>query len=128
MHVHELSEERVGSFDVVLFLGVFYHLFNPIDGLKRAAKLAREVLIIESHLDLLDLGRPGMVFYPGSECAGIPRTGGGPSGIHHSSFGDFRVCEDRYASGRCRGRAVFQAWRSEKRRRPERLRPGRSPP
>src|SRR6266852_143035 len=35
--VTELCQERVGTFDVVLFLGVFYHLFDPIDGLCRAA-------------------------------------------------------------------------------------------
>src|SRR5262249_36123807 len=40
--VPELSPERLGMFDVALFLGVFYHLFNPIDGLTRAASLARD--------------------------------------------------------------------------------------
>jgi tRNA (mo5U34)-methyltransferase len=50
--------------DVVLLLGVFYHMHDPISVLKNAALLAREVLVVETHQDLLDLDRPGMVFYP----------------------------------------------------------------
>jgi 2-polyprenyl-3-methyl-5-hydroxy-6-metoxy-1,4-benzoquinol methylase len=41
--VPDLSVEKVGGqFDVVLFLGVFYHLIDPIDGLRRAASLAKD--------------------------------------------------------------------------------------
>ena len=47
--VPDISPEKLGTFDVVLFLGVFYHLFDPIDGLRRAASLAKEVLVIETH-------------------------------------------------------------------------------
>ena len=39
--------------DVVLFLGVFYHLLDPIAALERVAKLASEVLIVETHTDAL---------------------------------------------------------------------------
>ena len=35
--VMDLSPERVGSFDVVLFLGVLYHLPNPLLALERVA-------------------------------------------------------------------------------------------
>jgi tRNA (mo5U34)-methyltransferase len=65
--VPELTPDRVGEFDVVLFLGVFYHLVDPIQALRNVAALTREVAVVESHLDLADVPRPAMVFYPGSE-------------------------------------------------------------
>lgn len=53
--------------DVVLFLGVFYHLFDPIDVLDRVAKLAKDVLVLETHEDLQYVGKPAMAFYPRAE-------------------------------------------------------------
>jgi tRNA (mo5U34)-methyltransferase len=129
--VPELSVERVGTFDVVLFLGVFYHLFDPIDGLARAAKLAREVLVVETHLDfdLLDFARPAMVFYPGSELNKDATNWWGPNPACVvallSYFGFAKIDAtwvapvvqyDAHSRG---GRAVFHAWRSETRRRSE---------
>ena len=35
-------------FDVVLFIGVMYHLDDPIAGLRKAARLARHTLIVET--------------------------------------------------------------------------------
>ena len=37
-----------GPFDLVLFLGVLYHLDDPIQGLSAAARLARHALVVES--------------------------------------------------------------------------------
>jgi tRNA (mo5U34)-methyltransferase len=51
--------------DVVLFLGVFYHMFDPILVLRNVAALTRDLLIVETHQDLLEIDRPGMIFYPG---------------------------------------------------------------
>ena len=31
--VHELSPKNIGTFDLVLFFGVFYHLRNPLSAL-----------------------------------------------------------------------------------------------
>ena len=53
--------------EIVLFLGVFYHLFDPIDVLNRVAALASEVLIVETHQDMQFLSRPAMAFYPHDE-------------------------------------------------------------
>jgi tRNA (mo5U34)-methyltransferase len=60
----DIAVETVGEFDVVLFLGVFYHRYDPIEPLARAARVARKLLIVESHLDLQDIDRPAMAFYP----------------------------------------------------------------
>ena len=52
--------------DVVLFLGVFYHLIDPIMVLQKVAPLANDLLVIETHQDLTTVDRPAMVFYPGA--------------------------------------------------------------
>lgn len=39
----------LGTFDVVLFLGVLYHMENPLASLRRVAALAKEVAILETH-------------------------------------------------------------------------------
>jgi len=40
--------DRLGTFDVVLFLGVLYHLRHPLLGLERLARITRELLVIET--------------------------------------------------------------------------------
>jgi tRNA (mo5U34)-methyltransferase len=113
--VPELSPERVGTFDVVLFLGVFYHLFDPIAGLANAAKLAREVLIVETHIESLETHRPAMVFFPGAELNNDPTNWWGPNPAMMvtllKSLGFTKV--DAAWSLKDGSRAVFHAWRSE---------------
>ena len=75
----ELSPERVGRFDLVLFLGVLYHLPNPLLGLERAASVTADRLIVETHVDLLDVPEPAMRFYAGSELNGDPSNWWGPN-------------------------------------------------
>jgi tRNA (mo5U34)-methyltransferase len=65
--VFDISPDTVGMFDIVLFLGVLYHLRDPFLGLAHAASVTRELLVIETHVDLLDLGRPAIALYPGKE-------------------------------------------------------------
>jgi tRNA (mo5U34)-methyltransferase len=62
--VEELTRDRVGTFDVVLFLGVFYHLRDPLEGLQRVATLATDVLVVESRLTGLFDPRPVMRVHP----------------------------------------------------------------
>ena len=75
----ELTPERVGTFDVVLFLGVLYHLREPLATLTQMAKLCDKLLVVETHLDALDVGRPAMIFYPTDELAGDPTNWWGPN-------------------------------------------------
>src|SRR5882672_3671420 len=49
--VMDLSPERVGMFDVVLFLGVLYHLPHPLLALERVASVTGGVLILETVVD-----------------------------------------------------------------------------
>ena len=77
--VPDLVPGRVGQFDVVLFLGVFYHLPDPIRALQNIAALTKEVAVVETHLDLRALDRPAMVFYPGTELNDDPTNWWGPN-------------------------------------------------
>jgi len=66
--VMDLSPELLGgSFDVVLLLGVLYHLRHPLLGLERVASVTRRQLILETLIDLRYLRRPAAAFYPGAE-------------------------------------------------------------
>lgn len=76
--VMELPPE-LGAFDIVLFLGVFYHLIDPIAALARLRPLTGGVLVVETHQDALQLDRPGMIFYPGDELDSDPTNWWGPN-------------------------------------------------
>lgn len=77
--VMDLSPERVGTFDVVLFLGVLYHLPHPLLALERVASVTRELLVLETVVDLVGLRRPAMAFYPGRELNADPTNWWGPN-------------------------------------------------
>jgi tRNA (mo5U34)-methyltransferase len=77
--VLELSPDRVGTFDVVLFLGVLYHMRHPLLALERVASVTGDHLVLETHVDLLDLPRPAMAFYPGTELNGDETNWCGPN-------------------------------------------------
>ena len=47
--VKNFSADNYGTFDVVLALGILYHLDNPVAWLDQIAETTRKVLIIESH-------------------------------------------------------------------------------
>lgn len=77
--VMDLSPERVGTFDVVLFLGVLYHLRHPLLALERVASVTRELLIAETVIDMVGFGRPAVAFYPGRELNNDPTNWWGPN-------------------------------------------------
>lgn len=68
--IQTASADTIGHWQVALFLGVFYHLFDPIAALKCLAAITEEVLVLETHLELQDVEKPAMAFYPGSELSG----------------------------------------------------------
>jgi len=49
-----INPASVGTFDVVLFLGILYHLPDPIEGLKLATAVTEDLLIIETTFEPLD--------------------------------------------------------------------------
>ena len=79
LDLEDISAETLGRFDVVLFLGVLYHLKHPWPVLERVASVCDGLLIVETHADLLDLRRPAMALYPGAEVAGDASNWWGPN-------------------------------------------------
>ena len=77
--VLELTPERVGMFDVVLFLGVLYHMKYPLLALERVASVTREMMIIETLVDMLNCSKPALAFYAGDEMFGDATNWHGPN-------------------------------------------------
>jgi tRNA (mo5U34)-methyltransferase len=48
MDVMEMSPQRLGYFDIVLCLGVLYHLKHPLAALEKVCELTRDLAIVES--------------------------------------------------------------------------------
>jgi tRNA (mo5U34)-methyltransferase len=69
----------VGVFDVVLFLGVLYHLPHPLLALERLASVTRRLLVLETVVDMTGIRRPAVAFYPGRELNGDPTNWWGPN-------------------------------------------------
>jgi tRNA (mo5U34)-methyltransferase len=120
--LQDISPETVGMFDLVLFLGVFYHLPDPWLIMRRAASVCRRMMIVETHADLQDLRRPAMAFYPG-EVEGDASNWWGPNAplleamLHTEGFSScqtFAETRSRRAARavvrRARGRPYKYQW------------------
>jgi tRNA (mo5U34)-methyltransferase len=71
--VCRLSPAQIGYFDVVLFLGVLYHLKHPLLALEKVCELATEIVCVESFVtdDGADqTAKPLMEFYETTELCG----------------------------------------------------------
>jgi tRNA (mo5U34)-methyltransferase len=64
IEVLDISPETVGQFDVVLFLGVLYHMRHPLLSLEKVASVTKERLVVETLIDLTFLRSPAAAFYP----------------------------------------------------------------
>lgn len=58
--VHALEPAKLGQFDLVLMLGLIYHLENPIGALRQAHALTRQACVVETQIVP---GMSGMVDY-----------------------------------------------------------------
>ena len=117
--VLELAPETVGRFDVVLMLGVLYHMRHPLLALERVASVTAGRLILDTHVDMVGADRPLAAFYPGSELNGDPTNWWGPNEaavlamISAAGFRDARVVW-RDSPGYRVGRALTRAHRHER--------------
>jgi tRNA (mo5U34)-methyltransferase len=59
MNVYDLDPAKLGHFDVVLFMGVLYHLKHPLLALEKVASVARGMVAVESFV-LAERHRPGL--------------------------------------------------------------------
>jgi len=111
----QLSLNHLGQFDIVLFAGVFYHLQDPLAATREVAALAREVLILETHIESIPEERPAMVYFPGAENADDPTNWWGPNValiralLTTTGFARVDVITDPTAVSATRG--IFHAYR-----------------
>lgn len=64
----DLSPEAVGgTFDVVLLLGVLYHIRHPMLLLERVRSVTSGLLVLETEVGMLTTRRPAAEFFPDSE-------------------------------------------------------------
>jgi tRNA (mo5U34)-methyltransferase len=107
-----LCLKHLGSFDVVLFSGVFYHLFDPIAATRELSSLAKEILVVETHIENTLDPRPSMVFYPGSELNGDGSNWWGPNiACMVALLKQFGFSRINVTEGSSCTRAVFHAFR-----------------
>jgi len=79
MEFMDISPENIGTFDIVIFSGILYHMRHPLHILEKVSSVTKEKLIVETYLDALDIQRPAMIFYPGTELAEDPSNWWGPN-------------------------------------------------
>lgn len=108
-----LDLSDIGQHDVVLFLGVFYHLKNPLSALREVSGTVRDVLVLETYVERFSDDRPAMVFYPGAELAGDATNWWGPNTacivelLKLMGFAQIEI-----AAGSDNSREVFHAYRA----------------
>ena len=108
MPLEDLSRETVGTWEVGLFLGVFYHLVNPIQILKNVCDVVTDTIVIETinaefwslrmgahhtkindgeiQLDPFMTGQPMLTYYPTDEIDGDYTTWYAPNPAYIHAF------------------------------------------
>ena len=96
-NIYSLTPEKIGTFDIVLFLGLLYHLPDPVQALNIVRRLCRDRMCLETHaidntlllpdgsyVPLAQLSPmlsqiPLMQFYPGRALSNDPTNYWGPN-------------------------------------------------
>src|SRR6185503_7972945 len=96
-NIYHLTPAEIGTFDLILFLGLLYHLPDPIRAMRIVRSLCTwrmylETLVIDEALLMPDgseasltalnaqlAGIPLMQFFPGASCQGDPTNYWGPN-------------------------------------------------
>ena len=107
--VMDLGPEEVdGRWDVVLCLGVLYHMRDPMLMLERVASVTGELLVLETLVDLTLSPRPVAAFYPGASMNDDDTNWWGPNDAavvqmcRAVGFDDVRIVSERGALHRAR--------------------------
>jgi tRNA (mo5U34)-methyltransferase len=79
--VMDISPETVGTWDIVLFLGVLYHLQSPMLALEKLSRITKSLLVVESHVVNIPLYNdvPLAAFYETDELNTDPTNWWGPN-------------------------------------------------
>lgn len=69
MDAMQLSPDDIGTFDVVLYLGMLYHMKHPMLALEKLFSVTRGMAIVETHA-FFRFRKSMLEFYPGRELFG----------------------------------------------------------
>jgi tRNA (mo5U34)-methyltransferase len=76
----DLSPDAVdGTYDIVLLLGVLYHLRDPLQVLERVRSVTGDLLVLETEVGMLLKRRPAAEFFPASELNDDPTNWWAPN-------------------------------------------------
>lgn len=76
----ELHPDAIGgTYDTVLFLGVLYHLRDPLRVLERVRSVTGGLLVLETEVGMLLTRRPAAEFFPGTELNDDPTNWWAPN-------------------------------------------------
>lgn len=111
-HVLDLDDSwELGTFDIVLFLGVLYHMRHPLLALEKVAALVEGELILESHVAMSNTLEPAMRFYRGRELNNDPTNYWGPNeACIEAMLHDVGFTHTKVYPGCGVGRTVVHAW------------------
>ncbi|HTC73335.1 MAG TPA: DUF1698 domain-containing protein [Solirubrobacteraceae bacterium] len=79
LEVLDISPDVVGQFDVVFFMGVLYHMRDPMAALEAVASVTENLLVLETLVDMTFTRRPAAAFYPGMYFGGDHSNWWGPN-------------------------------------------------
>ncbi|HYP07834.1 MAG TPA: methyltransferase domain-containing protein, partial [Bryobacteraceae bacterium] len=68
--MYELTPATVGTFDIVVFFGVLYHLKHPLLALERVCALTTDLACVDTFVSEDDSPIPRMEFYEHAELGG----------------------------------------------------------
>jgi tRNA (mo5U34)-methyltransferase len=113
--IEELTPERFGFFDYVLFFGVFYHLRHPLLAMENVCAVTRGVAFVESYVidDAPDPARCHMEFYETDELGGQIDNWCGPTTsclMAMARSAGFPRVEFLYADSRRGGLIAHRRW------------------
>lgn len=128
--VNNLPDRIPETFDLVLFLGVFYHLKDPYVGLETAARMSHDAIVVETLTAFPNEKKPAMRLLSPGEISGDPTNFYAPNvpalKLMLETFGFSRVealpspvsqnhplliGKFRKASGDSFHRTIVRAWR-----------------
>jgi tRNA (mo5U34)-methyltransferase len=70
LDVYDLHPDRIGTFDIVLFMGVLYHVKHPLLALERVCSVCTDMAIVESFVLKDQTGRNLLEFFEYDEFGG----------------------------------------------------------
>ena len=113
--VMELSPEKIGTWDVVLFLNVLYHMQHPLLALEKVASVTKEQLILITYVDplLSFFDKPLMKFYPNKELSNDPTNWFGPNPSMVKAMLETVGFKKNKLLRRSWNRALFWSWRED---------------